>query len=95
MMNDVRAKEAWEMDRIWKGRSMSINQEGSNVIASPMSTGADLDRREDPYHNSTTHGSSRTYFVVQTTQGQSTPFRSTERGCILFDVPTEHERIQS
>lgn len=71
MLNDVRAKEAWEMDRIWKGRSMSINQEGSNVIASPMSTGGDLDRREEPYHNSTTHGSSRTYFVVQApTQGQ-------------------------
>lgn len=65
MMNDLRAKEAWEMDRIWKGRSMSINQEGSNVIASPMSNGADLDRHEDLHHHSTAHGSSRTYFVVQ------------------------------
>ena len=64
MLNDLRAKEAWEMDRIWKGRSMLINQEGSNVIASPMSTGADLDRSEDPHHPNT-HGSSRTYFVVQ------------------------------
>ena len=72
MLNDLRAKEAWEMDRMWKGRSMSINQEGSNVIASPMSTGADLDRHEDLYHNPTTHGSSRTYFVVQT-QGQNPP----------------------
>jgi len=71
MLNDVRAREAWEMDRIWKGRSMSINQEGSNVIASPMSTGGDLDRNEDPYHQSTAHGSSRTYFVVKTPlQGQ-------------------------
>jgi len=66
MLNDLRAKEVWEMDRIWKGRSMSINQEGSNVIASPMSTGADLDRREDFHPNSTTHGSSKTCFVVQT-----------------------------
>ena len=65
-LNDVRAREAWEMDRIWKGRSMSINQEGSNVIASPMSTGGDLDGRDDLYHHSATHGSSRTYFVVQT-----------------------------
>ena len=64
MLNDLRAKEVWEMDRIWKGRSMSINQEGSNVIASPMSTGADLDRHDD-HHHSSTHGSSRTYFVVQ------------------------------
>ena len=71
MLNDVRAKEAWEMDRIWKGRSLSINQEGSNVIASPMSTGADLDRHEDLPNHSATHGSSRTYFVVQTPiQGQ-------------------------
>ena len=71
LLNDLRAKEAWEMDRIWKGRSMSINQEGSNVIASPMSTGGDLDRHEDLYHHSNTHGSSRTYFVVQTPiQGQ-------------------------
>ena len=66
MLNDLRAREAWEMDRIWKGRSMSINnQEGSNVIASPMSTGADLDGHEDLYHHSATHGSSRTYFVVK------------------------------
>ena len=66
MLNDLRAREAWEMDRIWKGRSMSINQEGSNVISSPMSTGADLDGHEDLYHHSATHGSSRTYFVVKT-----------------------------
>ena len=73
MLNDLRAKEVWEMDRIWKGRSMSINQEGSNVIASPMSAGADLDRPEDLHHHSTTHGSSRTYFVVQApTHGQNT-----------------------
>ena len=73
-LNDLRAKEAWEMDRIWKGRSMSINHEGSNVIASPMSTGGDLDRREDPHHHSATHGSSRTYFVVQAPiQGQNPP----------------------
>jgi len=65
MLNDVRAKEAWEIDRMLKGRSMSINQEGSNVIASPMSTGADLGGHEDLYHHSATHGSSRTYFVVQ------------------------------
>lgn len=71
MLNDLRAKEAWEMDRIWKGRSMSINQEGSNIIASPMSTGGDLERHEDPYHPSN-HGSSRTYFVVQApVQGQN------------------------
>ena len=71
ILNDLRAREAWEMDRIWKGRSMSINQEGSNVIASPMSNGGDLDRHEDLYHHSSTHGSSRTYFVVQAPiQGQ-------------------------
>jgi hypothetical protein len=72
MLNDLRAKEVWEMDRIWKGRSMSINQEGSNVIASPMSTGGDLDRQDDLHHHSTTHGSSKTYFVVQApTHGQN------------------------
>lgn len=71
MLNDVRAKEAWEMDRIWKGRSLSINQEGSNVIASPIPTEADLDRHEDYPNHSATHGSSKTYFVVQTpTQNQ-------------------------
>ena len=70
MLNDVRAKEAWEMDRIWKGRSLSINQEGSNVIASPMSTEADLDRHENAPNHSATHGSGRTYFVVQA-QNQS------------------------
>jgi len=65
MLNDLRAKEMWEMDRIWKGRSMSINQEGSNVIASPMSAGGDLDRREDAHPYPNTHGSGKTYFVVQ------------------------------
>jgi len=59
------------MDRIWKGRSLSINQEGSNVIASPMPTEVDLDRHEGLPNHSATHGSSKTCFVVQTpTQGQ-------------------------
>jgi hypothetical protein len=53
------------MDRIWKGQSMLINQEGSNIIASPMLTGDNLDRQDDLHHHSTTHGSSKTYFVVQ------------------------------
>ena len=50
---------------------MSINQEGSNVIASPMSNGGDLDRHEDLYHHSSTHGSSKTHPAVHApAQGQ-------------------------
>ena len=87
MMNDVRAKEAWEMDRIWKGRSMSINQEGSNVIASPMSSGGDLDRHEDLYHHSATHGSSRTYFVVQAPIQSQHPSPGQPDGIVIPQTP--------
>ncbi|KAI9444713.1 hypothetical protein H4582DRAFT_838954 [Lactarius indigo] len=31
-MNAVRAREVWEMDRLWKGRSMAYGLEGPHVV---------------------------------------------------------------
>jgi hypothetical protein len=82
-MNNVRAREAWEIERLWKGRSMSLGQEGSNFISTPKSSGNELDHHgHDDIQRSNTvhgagHGSSHTYFVVQTpyqSPSSSVPF---------------------
>lgn len=69
-INALRAREAWEMDRLWKGRSM--NHQESNVIASPSS-------RDSPQVNgefrvdTSGHGSSHTSYLVQPLQAHPMP----------------------
>lgn len=69
-INALRAREAWEMDRLWKGRSM--NHQESNVIASPSS-------RDSPQINgefrvdAPGHGSSHTSYLVQPLQAHPMP----------------------
>ncbi|KAG1825720.1 uncharacterized protein BJ212DRAFT_1215344, partial [Suillus subaureus] len=69
-INALRAREAWEMDRLWKGRSM--NHQESNVIASPSS-------RDSPQVNgefrvdASGHGSSHTSYLVQPLQAHPMP----------------------
>lgn len=69
-INALRAREAWEMDRLWKGRSM--NHQESNMIASPSS-------RDSPQVNgefrvdASGHGSSHTSYLVQPLQAHPMP----------------------
>ncbi|KAF8898947.1 hypothetical protein BD779DRAFT_49515 [Infundibulicybe gibba] len=66
-MNALRAKEAWEMERLWKARSMYGNElngaaplSSMNIVGSPSSVGSD-----DLNSQSAVHGSSHTSFSVQ------------------------------
>lgn len=69
-INALRAREAWEMDRLWKGRSM--NHQEINVIASPSSRDSrqvDGEFRVD----ASGHGSSHTSYLVQPLQAHPMP----------------------
>ena len=92
MLNDLRAREAWERDRIWKDRSI-------HTVSSPVSNNDDLDRREDLYHHPPTHDSSRTYFVVQTPiQGQHPSGQQNGMAFPSASIPTtngSHHRMPS
>jgi hypothetical protein len=68
-MNALRAKEAWEMERLWKARSMYGDD--SNALGPNMApTNAALSKPVNTTNQDTIHGSSHTAFVVQT------PFQS-------------------
>ncbi|KAG2154636.1 hypothetical protein DEU56DRAFT_725550 [Suillus clintonianus] len=69
-INALRAREAWEMERLWKGRSM--HHQESNVIASPPSR----DSRQvngDFRVDGAGHGSSHTSYLVQPLQAHPMP----------------------
>ncbi|OBZ79441.1 hypothetical protein A0H81_00798 [Grifola frondosa] len=88
---NVKAKDAWEMDRLFKARSMAYGPDGEAIVSTPATIGSntrpstfistDLQRVSSipsvtaltDLHRTTsmpapthTHGSSHTYFVVQT-----------------------------
>ncbi|CAL1695181.1 unnamed protein product [Somion occarium] len=89
-LNTLKAKEAWDMERLWKGRSMMYGPDGTTLVSNRPTIGsdsrpstimtADIQRatsitsmgdmaRTSPVP--TAHGSSHTYFMVQTPyQGQ-------------------------
>ncbi|KAG1757789.1 hypothetical protein EDB19DRAFT_1891481 [Suillus lakei] len=69
-INTIRAGEAWEMDRLWKGRSM-CHQE-SNVIASPSSRDSRQVNGEFRV-DASGHGSSHTSYLVQPLQAHPMP----------------------
>jgi len=77
-INALKAREAWEMDRLWKGRSMYQGQPEINVIASPSSTKEPKPVYGQPARDaismhSIAHGSSHTSYVVQPLQAHPIP----------------------
>ncbi|EIW86903.1 hypothetical protein CONPUDRAFT_79107 [Coniophora puteana RWD-64-598 SS2] len=75
-LNAFRAREHWEMDRLWKGRSMYQGQPETTVIASPQSVvGAQLTNGDARNHHAsiTAHGSNHTAYVVQPLQAHAIP----------------------
>jgi len=72
-MNAMRAKEAWEMERLWKARSMYAPElngaVGAHSTAAPNSTSSTSD---DATTQGAVYGSTHTAFVVQSPfQGQA------------------------
>ncbi|KAG8219647.1 hypothetical protein J3R82DRAFT_602 [Butyriboletus roseoflavus] len=76
-MNALKAREAWEMDRLWKGRSMVQGQPETSMIASPFSVESKVVNNEtarDAFSiQSFAHGSSHTSYVVQPLQAHPIP----------------------
>jgi len=72
-INDLRAREAWEMDRLWKGRSMCQARPEANVIASPSSTRDSRHVNGGFIVDAPGHGSSHTSYLVQPLQAHPMP----------------------
>jgi hypothetical protein len=79
-LNALRAREAWDMDRLWKGRSMHYggHPEPNGPLATlphirdsrRVSSNIDVTKDNGSIHGAG-HGSSHTSFMVQPFQGQS------------------------
>ncbi|GLB35958.1 hypothetical protein LshimejAT787_0302460 [Lyophyllum shimeji] len=76
-LNALRAKEAWEMERLWKARSMQ-GEELNRYTTIPSNSNTPLmGRINDTGPQAALHGSSHTAFVVQTPfQGQHSIYHS-------------------
>lgn len=70
-MNAVRAREVWEMDRLWKGRSMAYGLEGPHVVYA-QSIG-DVSSTTSVNGGGIGHGSTHTSYKLQ----QGFPFPTT------------------
>ncbi|KAL4241634.1 hypothetical protein ABKN59_000804 [Abortiporus biennis] len=104
-LNALKAKEAWDLERLWKGHSVMYGPDGSGVMSTRPTIGsdsrpstimsADIHRATSipsvaavaDLHRASTmppsHGSSHTYFMVQTpAQGPIPPAR--------YDYPKHH-----
>ncbi|KAJ7492384.1 hypothetical protein FB451DRAFT_1502622 [Mycena latifolia] len=75
-MNTMRAREAWDMDRLWKARSLSGME--PNGVAAPPAPVSNGKRPEDP---PAVYGSSHTAFMV------STPFQQPSSSQIYHSMP--------
>ena len=85
-MNAMRAKESWEMERLWKARSMyglEPNAPTTNFIPGPGSASSQSDDAptQGAVHGAV-HGSSHTAYMVQT------PFQSGRGTQIYHSMPT-------
>jgi hypothetical protein len=76
-MNMMKAREAWDMDRLWKARSMS-GMEPNGIAAPPMPPPVQGQATSDP---PAVHGSSHTAFMV------STPFQQPSSSQIYHSMP--------
>ncbi|KAG6333638.1 hypothetical protein ID866_5450 [Astraeus odoratus] len=79
-INSLKAREAWEMDRLWKGRSMYHGQaEATFVTATSSSTKGSRSTKGEPSQrdvvsvHGASHGSSHTSYVVQPLQAHPIP----------------------
>ncbi|TFK30840.1 hypothetical protein FA15DRAFT_662902 [Coprinopsis marcescibilis] len=61
-LNALRAKEAWEMERLWKARSMYGAEWNNGAIAGQSMSSFN----DDPALHAAMHGSSHTAFMLQT-----------------------------
>lgn len=77
-INSLKAREAWEMDRLWKGRSMYHGQPETTFMTSPPSNTREFrapkveSSQRDTSH-AVGHGSSHTSYVVQPLQAHPIP----------------------
>ncbi|PPQ67162.1 hypothetical protein CVT25_005763 [Psilocybe cyanescens] len=81
-MDAVRAKESWEMERLWKARSMygfEPNAQTTNFIPGSSSSSS---RSDDAHTQSAVYGSSHTAYVVQA------PFQGSLGTQIYHSMPT-------
>lgn len=74
-LHAIRAREAWEMDRLWKGRSMAYGSEGTQLVyASTIhgdgSLASNASIEGEMHRISAGHGSAHTSFKLQS------PFQS-------------------
>lgn len=74
-INSLKAREAWEMDRLWKGRSMYHGQPEPTFIASPPSStkSPQAGSSQRDTSRAVDHGSSHTSYVVQPFQAHPIP----------------------
>ncbi|KAI6047804.1 hypothetical protein EDC04DRAFT_3085589 [Pisolithus marmoratus] len=82
-INSLKAREAWDMDRLWKGRSMyhghrettSIPTHPPSSTSKKESTPAKVEpsQQDVVLSNGTPHGSSHTSYVVQPLQAHPVP----------------------
>ncbi|KAJ7751246.1 hypothetical protein DFH07DRAFT_745568 [Mycena maculata] len=78
-MNMMRAREAWDMDRLWKARSMSgMEPNGDAAATKPPLPPVNGKKVEDP---PAVYGSSHTAFMV------STPFQQPSSSQIYHSMP--------
>ena len=90
-MNAVRAREVWEMDRLWKGRSMAYGLEGPHVVYA-QSIG---DVGSTTSVNALGHGSAHTSYKLQ----QGFPFptptpAAAAAGAPGMYSPSQHQHQQ-
>ncbi|KAJ6621111.1 hypothetical protein B0H10DRAFT_2215379 [Mycena sp. CBHHK59/15] len=78
-MNTMRAREAWDMDRLWKARSMS-GMEPNGVAVAPMPSGP-VPPEKHTQGLPAVYGSSHTAFMV------STPFQQSSSSQIYHSMP--------
>ncbi|KAF4623135.1 hypothetical protein D9613_002162 [Agrocybe pediades] len=82
-MTAVRAKESWEMERLWKGRSMYGHDPNGQVTNYIPETSSSSSRSDDVNTHSAVYGSSHTAYVVQS------PFQTSNLGSQIYhSMPT-------
>ncbi|KAL0578511.1 hypothetical protein V5O48_003504 [Marasmius crinis-equi] len=81
-LNALRAREMWEMERLYRARSMTDANAAAAIPPSPVSTA----QGPAPNWQGGVHGSSHTHFAVQDSFSQDYPYSSAPQ--IYQSVPT-------
>ena len=80
-MTALRAKEAWDMERLWKARSINGDEPNGYATFPSLSGSSTTEDNDDSGFRRAVHGSSHTAFVVQ-----ATPFQP--QHSIYHSMPT-------